>query len=191
MGIALGNLQDQFQQAYQWAGGKAGVIRNEISAELGKAKQAVIHGTQVVQLKLLEAANKTQEFVLRHKETIFFFGCACVTAYFAPQLFFPVLVATIIIRVELTYYLKKLANEYLKPEKNMYIQTPFFGPNYISTLDVTMAAIAAVDAIALGTIFVANSWTVAIIPALGGLAAGSCVAKWGMDMAQAANVALV
>ncbi len=101
------------------------------------------------------------------------------------------LVATIILRVELTFYLKKLANEYLKPEKNMYLLNPRFGPNYVSTLDVTMAAIAAVDAIALGTIFVAGSWTVTLIPALAGITAGSCAARLGMDIAQMADQPLV
>ncbi len=36
MAIILGNLQVQFQQAYLWTGGKAGVIRNEISIEWKK-----------------------------------------------------------------------------------------------------------------------------------------------------------
>lgn len=94
-------------------------------------------------------------------------------------------IATIILRVELSRHLKKLANEYLKNDHNPYLLNPKHGPTYVTSLDLTLGAIAALDAIALGTIFVAGSWSVALIPVLGGIAAGSVAAKWGMDKAYA------
>lgn len=147
-----------------------------VKAKTGEAYQAVSQS-------LVDGAAKTKNFVLDHKETILFIGCCCATAYFAPTLFFPTAVAVIIIRVEAAHHLKKLANHFMKDERNPYLLRPEYGPNYISTLEITMAVIGAVDAIALGTIYMASSSVVVFIPILGGIAAGSYLAKHGMDVA--------
>ena len=129
--------------------------------------------------RCVDTANKIKDFVQRHQGEILFIGCCAITAYFAPHLFFPALIVTVIIRVEL----KQLAKQYLRDEQNPYERNPRFGPHYVSVLDLTLGVIAAADAFALGTIFIAGSWTVALIPVLGGVAAGNCLAKMGMDIA--------
>jgi ElaB/YqjD/DUF883 family membrane-anchored ribosome-binding protein len=179
----LDTLQNQLQQAYHLAGEVGASVNQRMTNGIHTAKVYIAQTNQAVKQGCKKTIEKTIDFVTRNQTNIFFVGCCCATAYFAPHLFFPVLIATIIVKVELSRHLKHYAKEYLKDDHNPYLLNPLRGPNYITTLDVTMGAIAAVDAIALGTVFLANSWAVSLIPALGGLAAGSCIAKWGMDLA--------
>src|SRR6478752_4963226 len=48
-----------------------------------------------------DTTEKVTTFLYDHKEAIFFTGCSAATAFFAPQLFFPVALVTIILRVEI------------------------------------------------------------------------------------------
>lgn len=169
----------QIAHASQWAG----EMRQEVSTKAHAAQLYVGSTVQSLRQNGLASVEKTKIFVLKHKEDIFFIGCCAATAYFSPALFFPVAIATIILRVELSRHLKGAAEEYLKDDHNPYKVNPQYGPHYVSNLDITLGAIAAIDAVALGTIFIAGSWTVALIPALGGIAAGSVAAKFGMDAA--------
>ena len=127
-------------------------------------------------------AEKVTNFLYAHKEEIFFGVCTAASIYFAPQLFFPAAIITIILRVEIKHFLKSYANEYLKDEKNPYQLHPYYGPKYVSSLNLSMGTIAAIDAIAIGTVFTAGSWSIAALPILGGIAAGSVIAKIGMDL---------
>ena len=128
-------------------------------------------------------ANKTKDFILRNKHNIFFIACTATTAFFAPGLFIPTFVATLIIRVEVSRQLKNLADYYMKENLNPYKQTPNYGPEYANSLALTMGTIATMDAIALGTIFTTSSVTIALLPVLGGIAAGNAAAKCAMDIA--------
>jgi hypothetical protein len=179
----LTTLHNQLQQACHLAGGIGTSVNQRLANGIRITKVNIAQTSQSIVQGSKRTIDKTIDFVDRNQTNIFFVGCCCVTAYFAPSLFFPVLVATIIVKVELSRHLKHYAKEYLKDDHNPYLLNPLRGPNYITTLDVTMGAIAAVDALALGTIFLANSWAVTLLPVLGGLAAGSCLAKLGMDLA--------
>ena len=179
----VNNIQNQINQACTWAGGAGASINQRVSTGIQRTQGFVAqNGSSLVQV-CKNTAEKTGDFIIRNKNTIFFIGSCCVTGYFAPHLFFPIVVATIILRVELARHLRNYANTHLKDSHNPYKLNPRYGPQYISTMDLTMGAIAAVDAFALGTIFLANSWSIALIPVLGGIAAGSTVAKLGMDIA--------
>lgn len=178
-------INDGYQQAGQYVSQKSQEAADSVYNTYSHAYQT-INGScqqvgQYVSQKSQEAANNIYNFTYANKDKIFFAGCCAATAYFAPQLFFTAAVATAITRVELTSHLKQLANEYLKDERNPYKLNPRYD-DCVSTLDLTMGSIAVVDAIALGTLFTAATLPVAILPALGGIAAGSCAAKLAMNV---------
>jgi hypothetical protein len=189
----VGNIQNQFCSAYDWAGEVGATVQQQVSNQITRTKTLVAttchsinQGCQdaasYTKQKCLDTAKKIETFLYDHKETIFFTGCTLATAYFAPHLFFSTLVVTIILRVELAHNLKKMADYYLKDDRNPYKINPKYDTR-ITTFDVTLGTISAIDAIALGTLFMTNSWCVALLPALGGLAAGNCAAKIGMNIA--------
>jgi hypothetical protein len=162
-------------------------IQNQVEASkvsLLDAYQAVSQscrqtGSQLSQNSQL-IVDKIQRFVDENKEAIFFTGCCGAAAYFGPTLFFPVALITAVVRVEFSRNLKKLANDYLKDDKNPYKLNPYYD-NCVSSLDLMMGTVGGVDAIALGTIFMTNSWAVNSLPILAGIAAGNCLAKLGMN----------
>lgn len=145
----------------------------------------VSSATATQYLCLKNEASKTshaiENFVKKYQRELFYGACLVTTAYFAPNLFFISLIATAIIRYQLTETLRAAAQNYLKAEKNPFIHGS--SPMKISRLDVTLAAIAAIDALALGTLFYSNSTTVNLIPVLGGIAAGSTMAKTALESA--------
>ncbi len=88
---AVENVQHNLHQANEWMHGAATSVGNKITSEMEKAKKYVIDTGQQVKQSCIETAQKTKEFVLRNKETIFFVACVCVTAYFSPIFFSPCL----------------------------------------------------------------------------------------------------
>ncbi len=188
----LSSLISTFHQTYDRAGDIRTTLHHKMTRQVQRTQDSIEHAYQVtsqncqqaghyVSQKYHETADKASTFVYNNKDKIFFAGCCIATAYFAPELFLGSAVITLILRVEISHYLKKLADDYLKDEVNPYKSHPRYD-NYMSSIDLMMGGIAAVDAIALGTLFVAGSWTVAVLPALGGVAAGNCAAKWAMDI---------
>ena len=175
-----GNLN----QAGIWVTGIKNQVQHEVSDKLHSAQTYVSTKADALKVGVIDTAAKTKAFVIANKATIFFVGCSAITAVFFPEMFFAAAIVTIIVRVELNWLFKKLAAEYLKDDHNPYLLNPYYGPDYVTPLTVTMATVAAVDSLALGTIFVAGSMTVALLPVLGGIAVGSVVAKLGIDMAQ-------
>lgn len=188
MNSILGNLQNQFQEAYYKIEEAGRSFQQSASDQLQQAQEYVAQSSQSFCQSCETTKEKTIEFVQRNQKTIFFIGASCVTAYLAPHLFFTAAIATIILRVEFDRRLREYMDTNFKAERNLYNLNPFYGPSYVSSVDLTMATIAALDAIALGTIFIAGSWTVALIPVLGGLAAGDCLAKRGIDFAYSNRV---
>lgn len=184
MAITKANISDQIHQASLWANGLKNDVQQSASQKVHAAQTYIVTTSLSIRQTCVDTAQKTKQFIYDHKEEIFFTGCSAVTAFFAPHLFFPAAVITIIIRVELNWHLKKLAKEYLKDDHNPYLLNALYGPRYVSTLDLSMGTIAAIDSLALGTIYIAGSWSIALLPALGGIAAGSAAAKLGMDIAQ-------
>lgn len=120
-------------------------------------------------------------FLEVNKEKILFGICCLTTAFFDPNLFIPAAIATILCRVELNVLLRKLASK-LKDEHNPYLLYPYFGPHYVGKGELALGVIAAVNAVAINSVYSANSWAMTkMIPILGGAAAGSCLAKIGLD----------
>jgi hypothetical protein len=137
---------------------------------------------QYLREKCQETVNKILKFLEQNKKNLFFGLCCLTTALLAPHLFFPTAAVTIILRIEITCQLNQLATTFLKDEVN-----PFKGPRtngYVSSLDATMGAIAALDAIALATLFPATSLSIIILPAIAGIAAGNVAARLAMDLAE-------
>lgn len=186
------NIHNHFLIAYDWAEEVGVEIQQNVSDQVQRTLTTIgdtYHFVEVScradirELKKIyhEIINKIKEFFYQNKEAIFFLGCSAATASFAPHLFFPTAIAVLIIRIELARNLKKAADYYLKDERNPYELNPQY-EKCINAIDITLATIAAIDAIALGTISLTNCWTIALLPVLGGLAAGNSAAKWGMNM---------
>ncbi len=173
-----GNMRLQFQHLSHRIEETAQSVSNQV-AHTG---DYLVYSIDSICQKCTAVTEKTSKFVIQNKQTIFFIGCCAITAYTSPFLFFPSLVITGILRLELERHLKKFMNEKWKDEHNPYKIKPQYGPSYINSFELALATIGTVDAIALATLFVAGSWTVALLPALCGVAAGSCLAKKGMDM---------
>jgi len=178
VGIAMQErLAQQFRRAQHCAAHAYQVIR--------ETYKAMDEGYQTSAKHLKHALHRTLEnvkaFASRNKEAIFCVGCSLLTAYFAPTLFLPTAIITLILRFEFSRYSKKIADSYLKDECNPYKLHPRY-QECVNPLELTMSVIAAADAIALGTIFVTNSLSIALIPVLGGIAAGSCAAKFCMNV---------
>jgi len=175
--------------AYDWADEVGVTIQNRVVGHfrrtqnsMTEAYHAVSQSCQHMTDRVGQTINNVEEFVFRNKMTLFFIGCAVATAYFSPLLFFPAVIITVIVRVEISRHLQKAADYYLKDERNPYKVNPQY-EKCVNTLELTFGIIAAVDAIALGTLFVAGFWPVALIPILGGIAAGSSATKFGKNIA--------
>lgn len=145
--------------------------------------EKVVRFVKNIAFSIKATADKTEDFILRNKHNIFFVVCSLTTAFFAPELFIPSFVATLLLRVGISCQLKSLADYYIKDEHNPYKQSPNYGPEYNNSFTVTMAVISAIDALALGTIYTTTIPTVALLPIMGGIAAGNAAAKFGMDVA--------
>lgn len=131
--------------------------------------------------KCRETIDKIEWFLYQNKETIFLTSCSLATAYFCPYLFFPAAIVGTFVRIEVAYNLKNAADYFLKAEHNPYRLHPQYD-KCVNSLEMAIGTVAAIDAIALGTLFVTNCWSVYLVPPiLGGLAAGSAVAKMGMN----------
>lgn len=176
-------MSNQLNHAGQWANGMKNHVQQGVTAKIHAAQDYVGPKYQSARQKCIATAEKIKDFILNHKVELFFIGCSVATAFFAPQLFFPAAVITIILRVESARQLEKLADHYMKDDLNPYKTNPQYGPNYVSTIALTMGTIAAIDSLALGTFFAPATLTVALLPILGGIAAGSTIAKLGMDIA--------
>jgi hypothetical protein len=176
-------VSNNVQKAHHYIIVTRNSIYSGVSSKVKKIHDDVINKCDTIYKSCKATAEKIEAFIIRNRANIFFIACGIATAYFAPHLFFPIAIATIIVRVEFDRRAKNWTNENMKTEKDPYKKNPTYGPHYVNSIDLTLAAIAAIDAIALGTLFVAGSWTVALLPLLGGIAAGSCAAKLGMDIA--------
>lgn len=166
-----GSIQNQFNAAYDWVEGTGVAVKQEVSNKVQRAKISVMNAGQAC----VDTADKVKAFLYENREAIFFTGCSLTTAYFAPHLFFPSFIITIAARIEFSRTVK----EYM--ERNGYkLINPKF-ESYFNTVDVALGTLAALDAVALGTIFLTNSWTVYLIPAMGGVLAGNTVAKYVMN----------
>jgi hypothetical protein len=188
------NLVGYLNPVYQGVGEIANTTKKTIAGTIHRIKDSAAHtyhlvgescrdAAHAVSHKVKTVANKVANFVLNNKAKFLFAGATVATAFFAPQLFFSAFVVTVILRVEFAHLFKK-GLSYLKDEYNPYKYNPEFWryQKCANTLEMTTATIAALDAIALGTFFVANCFTVAMVPALGGIAAGSAAAKIAMNL---------
>lgn len=184
----IGSIQNQFCDIYDWAGEIGTSVQQQVSSQVQRSKACVInfgqscHDTATrINRACIATANKIGAFLYYHKETIFFIGCSLTTAYFTPHLFFPIAILSVVARIEVARNLKNVADYYLKDERNPYKLNPKYDI-CVNSVDITLGTIAALDALALGTIFMTNFWTISLIPALGGVVAGNCVAKFAMNI---------
>jgi hypothetical protein len=136
------------------------------------------------------AKEKTQQFIQDNQTNLFFIGCSCATAYFAPHLFYPAAITSFFANYQIDVFMKDWSDHNRKPETDPYKVQPLYDKK-ISNADLIAATTGAVNAIALGTIFIAGSWTVAAIPLLGGVAVGSVLHKIRWDYEQQRNEPVV
>lgn len=136
-------------------------------------------GCEHTQTRVYQVAKNIDNFVRRNAYNFLYVASTAATAYFAPHLFFPTLIVTAIIRIEATRYLRNIAKEYCKEEKNPFVNHSY--PDRVNTTELALAVIAATDAVALGTLFTARSLTVNLIPILGGIAAGNTLGKFAIE----------
>lgn len=179
-GINMNNLTNnnkQFGQRFHFASS----FIERVEGKIDQAVDILLDSGKKAEEKCKEHAKKIEEFIVKNKKIILFVGCVTASAFFAPTAFFSTAVATVIFRVELSQFCRKMAFKYLKEEQNPYIKQPKHGPDYISSIEFKMGIIAGVDALALGTIFVGGHVGICFIMGLSGVAAGSCIAKYAMD----------
>lgn len=160
------NLSDGVYQGYQGATNKI----HQAFKITGNAVSDACHKT----------THAVAKFVYENRHEIMYTGFSLTTAYLAPQLFFPTLIVTVILRIEINRYLKEFCSKNLKEDKNW-----MNGPQrpIMTSLDLSFAAIAAIDALALSSVFISTSIVVNALPILGGIAAGSSFAKMVMRRA--------
>lgn len=177
------NLSKNFHDLYYATGEVCAKIceRAFLSKDKMVALTEIITGKAVALYHSVDSYEKISTYVCENQTNLFFAGCCTVTALIAPNLFFLSAVVTVVTRVEFSHYFRTLANT-LKDEYNPYLQQPFYGPDYINSTEMTFAVIGTVDAIAFTVIFSSSSWTLFFLPMLSGIAAGSCLAKMGMDL---------
>lgn len=142
-------------------------------------------GVQKVGTAISETTHKTSaavgKFVYENSNTLLYTGFTVTTAALAPQFFFPAAIVTTILRIEITRFLKEMCEEYFKPEKN-----PMKGEArpIVSNVNLALASVAALDTVALTTLFTSTSIVINLLPALGGVAAGNSFAKMIMRWAE-------
>ena len=173
----MGNVQGHASYAFNYTADCAAYAGAAIYQAVSPH---VYNAIDLTQQACIATINKIEAFLFEHRETLLFTGCCLTTAYLAPHLFFPAAIAAIIVRVELARNLRNAAEYYLKDERNPYKLNPQYNA-CISAVDLTLGVIAAVDSVAIGTILMCNFWTISFMPILGGVAAGSCLAKMGMN----------
>ncbi|MBA3722159.1 MAG: hypothetical protein H0W88_07150 [Parachlamydiaceae bacterium] len=149
-------------------------IRNGYNKTTESIHSTCVNGVKKLSEAARSATDKTAQFFARNSDKMLYGICCATNLYFAPALFITGAVLSCVIRIEVNRYLRDLAKEYLKPEKNFMEKnaTPI-----LTTADSAMATIGAVDAIALGTIFSSSSILINMLPFFGGVAAGSSIAK--------------
>lgn len=188
MNYIQATIINQLNDTCEWAGNVGVRVREGVHNQGEKVRATVIDLGQSCQRtahqisrSCLDTADRINNFLYENKETIFFIGCCITTAYFAPSLFFPGFFLSLAGRIELSHTFRNLADHYLKDEVNPYKLNPKFD-NCIGTLSLGVEFIAAIDTLAVGTIFMTNAWTLYTIPFLGGIIAGNSVAKLGMNL---------
>lgn len=184
MNNIITSLGNQYYHIIDSMEGAKRLLYQRVNEQVAQANDFAIASHVMIQQRCVETSLRVKQFASTHAKTIVFIGFSATTAYFAPQIFFPTVVATIILKIQLAHYLEELANENLKVDKNPYLLHPQYGPEYVSSFDMTMGGIAAVDSFAIATIYFPSTWTVAALPILGGLATGNCLAKYAMDTAR-------
>lgn len=115
------DIQGQVQAAGQWTMQRAEQAKVEVQAGLLLVRDESVKVFHQATEGCQTAAEKAMTFLIKNKDTLFFVLCSSTTLYFAPQLFVTSAVITVIIRVELAQYLKRLAFENLRDEKNPYL----------------------------------------------------------------------
>lgn len=180
---SIGIIQYQFDLACDAVKESCVSAGQKVSKDVTDSCHSISTGCQnavdSVKLKCRATAGKVSE-TLHNKQIMFFVTCCTSAAYFTPHLFLPTVIITVITRMELTSYLKKTAEFYMKDDRNPYKINPRY-ENCISALDFTLGTIAGLNGLALATFYITNSWAVYFLPVLGGVAAGSAIAKWGMN----------
>lgn len=193
MFISVKNISNQFHPIYEHIEKAVETTQQKITNQTHKIHAFVLntqhsinqtchHATRCVSQKCQHTIAKVEGFICQNKETILFIGLSATTAYLHPFLFFPTAIIATAVRIEVARNLKKFFDDNWKDEKN-----PYKNPQYvrykdcISTLDTVIGAIAAIDSIALATIYSTNFWAISILPILGGIAVGNAVAKFGMN----------
>lgn len=120
---------------------------------------------------LQRAQEKVSNFVMNNSNTLIFVGCSALTAYFSPGLFFAGIAISVIARVALGPYLKTMSEkiddkvDVIDQEKSLFKK-----PNSIET---GIQVLAAVDAVALGTLYHSASFFVNAFPIVGGMVVGN------------------
>jgi hypothetical protein len=147
-------------------------IKGNIAYRITCLKEGTIYATQTT-------IKKIEKFFIDYSFAMALTGASLITIYCSPQLFMTGLALSVITRIEF----KNWVNEYIKDHHNPYFLKSEFGPDYLNAIDVTLASVVALDALALKTLFFSPYAAVNLLPFVGGMVAGNCLAKIGMDLA--------
>jgi hypothetical protein len=192
--LRVGQLSIQTRAYVGGAGNQIRVRYTQFAGHLSAFSQAVIAQPRVfaesARTAIASMANQIMDFAMTYKAELFFVACSLTTAILSPGLFFSSLVITVILRVITHEFLKKKAGEYLKDEKNPFLNNPTYGPHFATPARLTAGIIGAVDAIALTSLSEDISWVLRILPLLGGIAAGNVIAEASLDIAHHINARL-
>ena len=174
-------VTDAYQSCRQSVNRQVERVQQFTTATCRSIEESAQQVGRQINSKCQEITERVSNVFEQNKRNFFFIACSITTAYLAPQFFFPAAVVTVIARIELAHFLKKAAQNYfdLKDDNKPYKSNRY--EECVNSLDFTLGTIAAIDSLALGTFYLTGYWSVALLPILGGIAAGNAMAKWGMN----------
>ncbi len=192
MSSLIRSMHNQVSLVNQCVGEIGTTLQDGVSKKIQKSKTSMSHSFHSVSQGCQETAryagrqfintiDKIESILYQHKKTLLFIGCCTITASTAPLLFFPVVLASAALRIEATRKLNETADNYLKDEHNPYKYDSQF--KCIKSLGLAISTVAALDSLAMGTLFLTIPLATVLLPVAAGMAAGNALATWGMNRA--------
>lgn len=193
-------LSNAYNDAYNCVADQASYVSDTISTKVNSVYKATMDAMQLAcdtvtssvtyakdsTLKALNDTKKAiEDFINENSQELLFVGATLVTLGLSSSVAVPVFFVSIFVRLEIDRRLKELADKYLKNENNPYQSTDKY--KVVSDFDFSIGVIAAIDSVALSTLFSSSLVLVNLFPLFGAIVAGSCAAKLIMNMMSEEN----
>lgn len=157
---------------------------NRVGAGVSTAIKETPIALKNTALKMNNFAHQVRDTLNDNVDNIIYIGCIGGTAFFAPQLVATSAISSLVVRLEVTRRLRKLAYEYLRDEKNPFLENDR-KQKMVSTFDVVLATAGLVDVLVRVAFFITRNpfsnptfYNILLnAPALAGIAAGNSLAK--------------